>query len=46
MGSVRKQEGQAGKIDEMTSDLRVNIDYVIKLLKIISSVPSEILKIC
>lgn len=43
MRSVRKQEDQTEK---MTSSERVNIEYIIKLLKITISFPNEILKIC
>lgn len=46
MGSKGKQEEKAEKIDEMTYNERVDIDYVINLLKTTVSVPSERLKTC
>lgn len=46
MGSIRKQEDQAVKGDEMNSHERVNMDYVMNLFKITMIVPSEVLKVC
>lgn len=46
MGSIGKQKEKAEKIDEMTYNERVDIDYVINLLKTTISIPSEHLKTC
>lgn len=46
MGSIGKQKEKAEKIDEMTYNERVDIDYVINLLKTTISIPSERLKTC